>query len=406
MVTKSAMSRIYLLVQNNIRTGPFTLEELLQQPSHDNGLVWIIGQSEDWLSPLEIASLESYYYKRPDGSIAVKETVLEDIRSRRFVGPYDTGSVEEHRLGVLDTQLLQESPDIIPASVTEKKEAHNQVIENKDYTQYRQVTAQEERMQTKAALNEKEDDNLTIARKNWAVVGIAALLIVFVAWNALFKDGVKEKRTLANNEKKEQLIENTSFNAAAMNETTENAPVAGEPSRNEVYNSAGPVTSTDSFLDSVQQVMNEQDQLMADVDAVYHKSFLYKKRYPSKQTAVSNNRRSKKTSSYPIATIKKTNTAAKVPLIQQVDLQSRLIMDKNRQQVNAIELKVKNNSQELLKKVSVDVYYYKNGQKLLNKETVYFTNIYPDQLMTMSIASNQRATSARSQLGMVSAGKN
>lgn len=402
------MSRIYLLVQNNIRTGPFTLEELLQQPLHDNGLVWVIGQSEDWLSPLEIASLEPFYFKRPGGSIAVKETVIEDIRSKRFIDLHAIDSVDEHRQGVLDTQLFQEEHEInsLQANSLEEGNTPIQAIENEAHTHYVPAPAQQERLKAGKSVIEKEDDNLAIAKKNWAVVGIAALLILFITWNALFNDGAKEKRRLSSSSKKEQLTENTSFVAAAPTEKKESTKQPGDLSRNEVARTPVPTKPTDGFLDSVQRVMDEQDQLMADVDAVYHKSFSYRKRYPSKQTTVSSSRKADKNTSNSIAVIKQTSTASNVPLSQQVDLQSRLIMDKKNQQINAVELKVKNNSEEILKKVSVDVFYYKNGQKLLNKETVYFTNIYPRQLMTMSIASSQRATSARFQLGSVLAGKN
>lgn len=402
------MSRIYLLVQNNVRTGPFTLEELLQQPLHDNGLVWIIGQSEDWLSPLEISSLEPFYFKCLDGTIAVKETVLDDIRFKRFINPLNNEHVDEYRQGVLDAQLLKEVDEIAPqpASVFEESNAPIQNVKNSESAQYESVYAQQERPKARMVVNDKEDDNITIARKNWAVVGVAALLILFITWNAFFNDGARQKRTLADTGKKEQLVENTSFEATTPKEVKAKASGVRAPSSNQVYGNLAPTVSADSFLDSVQRVMDEQDQLMADVDAVYHKSFLYRKRYAHRQTGVASIQNTKKRTSYPIVTKKNVNTASEVPLSQQVDLQSRLIMDKNKQQINAVELKVKNNSRELLKKVSVDVFYYKNGQKLLNKETVYFTNIYPRQLMTMSIASNQRATSARFQLGAVSTGKN
>jgi hypothetical protein len=408
------MPRIYLLVQNNVRTGPFSLEELLQQPLHADGMIWIIGQSEEWLSPLAIPNLKPYYVQQQDGTITVKETVLADIHAKRFSEPLDLTNGGDHRYGVWDAQLLGESTEAetYDAGSFALGDTAFSPQANDTKASFPNESFRAERKATKAAdfVNKVDDDNLAIARKNWAVVGLAALLILFITWNALFNDDARDKRQPSSTissftAKKEQLVDNSSFAGSALGEIQKMPTMAKELSVGESNSTQTPSPSTDVFLDSVQRVMDHQDQLMADVDKVYRKSFSYRKRYSSKQGASAASRNLKQSSLHKTAAIKPTATASNVPISQQVDLQSRLIMDKKKQ-INAVELIVKNNSKEVLKKVSVDVYYYKKGQKLLNKETVYFTNIYPKQLMTKSIAGNQRATSARSHLGEISTGKN
>ena len=416
------MRRIYLLVQNDVRTGPFTLEELLKQPLHATALVWVIGQSEDWLSPVEIPSLQSYYSLHSDGSISVHETVLADIQSNRFTEPLEFSITENQRIGALDTQLLEPSGHsnfISPGSqIKEEAVSEPQVVSVPGAVSTESIQSIKKDTKTnKEPAAEKEDDNSAIARKNWAVVGIVLLLIVFITWNALFNDGPRIKRNMeyAASAPVVNTAQTPTIQANADNETapaeafTDPAPIMEEEASVVVPGYAAhqePSASTDAFLDSVQRVLDSQEQLMANVDDIYRKSFHYRKRY--NKPALSNRRTmpaitNKSQQKQSMVANSTKGTTSKVPLSQQVDLQSRLIMDRNRQQVNTVEVVVKNNSKEVIKSVSVDVFYYKKGEKLLNKETVYFSNLYPKQSITKSIVGNQRATSARFQLGVVSA---
>jgi len=50
------MERVYLLLRNNVQTGPFTIGELLQQQLRPSDMIWIEGKSSAWtyLSELEL----------------------------------------------------------------------------------------------------------------------------------------------------------------------------------------------------------------------------------------------------------------------------------------------------------------------------------------------------------------
>jgi hypothetical protein len=50
------MDRVYLLLRNNQQTGPFTIDELLQQQLQHSDMIWIEGRSSAWtyLSELEL----------------------------------------------------------------------------------------------------------------------------------------------------------------------------------------------------------------------------------------------------------------------------------------------------------------------------------------------------------------
>ena len=50
------MERVYLLLRNNQQTGPFTIDELLQQQLRPSDMIWMEGKSAAWtyLSELEL----------------------------------------------------------------------------------------------------------------------------------------------------------------------------------------------------------------------------------------------------------------------------------------------------------------------------------------------------------------
>ena len=54
------MSKIYLLLRNNRQTGPFSTEELLEQQLKPNDLVWVEGRSAGWMHPAEIEALKPF----------------------------------------------------------------------------------------------------------------------------------------------------------------------------------------------------------------------------------------------------------------------------------------------------------------------------------------------------------
>ncbi|MDQ3843960.1 MAG: DUF4339 domain-containing protein [Bacteroidota bacterium] len=54
------MQRVYLLLRNNKQSGPYTLEELVQQGLNFLDLIWVEGKSTGWMYPVEIEELKPY----------------------------------------------------------------------------------------------------------------------------------------------------------------------------------------------------------------------------------------------------------------------------------------------------------------------------------------------------------
>jgi hypothetical protein len=55
------MQKVYLLLRNNNRTGPYTIDELLQQQLTDLDLVWVEGISHVWSYPSELTELKEFF---------------------------------------------------------------------------------------------------------------------------------------------------------------------------------------------------------------------------------------------------------------------------------------------------------------------------------------------------------
>ena len=54
------MHKLYLLLRNNKKQGPYSLEELVQQTLKPFDLVWVEGKSVGWKYPTEIDELKTY----------------------------------------------------------------------------------------------------------------------------------------------------------------------------------------------------------------------------------------------------------------------------------------------------------------------------------------------------------
>src|SRR5215217_4037855 len=57
------MQQVYMLLRHNQETGPYTIDELLQQQLNSNDLIWVEGTSLAWRYPEEIKELKAILNK-------------------------------------------------------------------------------------------------------------------------------------------------------------------------------------------------------------------------------------------------------------------------------------------------------------------------------------------------------
>lgn len=87
------MERVYLLLRNNVQSGPFTIGELLQQPLTPSDMVWIEGRSTAWtyLYELELApSVAKMPETEKENEITGKDEIerkAEELRKKILSSP-------------------------------------------------------------------------------------------------------------------------------------------------------------------------------------------------------------------------------------------------------------------------------------------------------------------------------
>ncbi|MFN2440659.1 MAG: hypothetical protein ABR503_15760, partial [Chitinophagaceae bacterium] len=91
-----------------------------------------------------------------------------------------------------------------------------------------------------------------------------------------------------------------------------------------------------------------------------------------------------------------------VPLTQLIDISGDYLPSQSGEGVNGYKVTMQNNSKQVLKVVAVDVFYYADNHKLLNKKTLYFTDVPPKTNMILTAPANKEAVAVRHQLGLVS----
>jgi hypothetical protein len=82
-------------------------------------------------------------------------------------------------------------------------------------------------------------------------------------------------------------------------------------------------------------------------------------------------------------------------------MNARYEHEANRKNISNLEVTIQNNDSETIRSVSVDVFYYKKGDRLFDRETIYFSNILPGNSLTVSRPGNKKAVHAKFELGQV-----
>src|SRR5215212_1516758 len=89
------MQKVYLLLRNNQKSGPYSLDELLQLQLKPFDLVWVEGRSAGWRYPGEIDSLKEYVAEPPKpatpfeplATTALEQTTTIQSKSKQDTEP-------------------------------------------------------------------------------------------------------------------------------------------------------------------------------------------------------------------------------------------------------------------------------------------------------------------------------
>lgn len=370
---------MYRILRNNKEQGPYKLDELIQLTLRPYDLVWIEGKSASWRYPSEIEELKTYVNGPPISTLPARTlspTVLPVTPSAETLVP--------------EKSLEQEEPELTAAMLEQKANAIYQRIQA-----YNAKCEQEGKdVQTKYArsLEDLKQDyadwlhgkkhkkrEMYASNKGWVAFGaVSAAFIIFVLAG-------KDKEIvwpthLQQNKTSTRIVETAEDNNQAKSLPSSNS---GQSPENQII-------TIQYFIDSVRAALRKQGGV-------------------SKPALVTNKLPKRKVSDTQIANhpveviLPPLEEKVVLPSIKAADLNARYIPSGNTTRIKEIHVTVQNTGTVALKQVTVDVFYYKKGDRLLDKETLFFNDIGPGNAYTVSKPANKKAVSARFELGELTA---
>jgi hypothetical protein len=406
----------YRILRDNKERGPLGLEELLQLNLKPFDLIWVEGRSAGWRYPSEIDSLKPYLNTGEpvaQPAMAVTQPAVAVTQTAVVVIPPPVTPAVPMRSSPAETPVSYAQPAPAPDG---EVELTAEALQSKADEIYRRVQAYNQKkeregegVETKYARSledlkqeyadwlhgKKSKKRGKVGKKQVALGSSIAALAAIAVFFFLFDS--RETAGLAQ-------VPDQSLVKSAVKSVTQKSdkdirtpavptaqPVAEKPAA--AYpQMASSGSSVDRFLDSVERVLAQQERM-----ARYYP----KKHTSSSKPVVNNSLSTVNEAPVPETIVKAEAPVRKVALSKQVSLSARYMHDDNRRTISGLEVTVKNNSDVLLQEVTVDVFYYKKGEKLFEKETLYFHNIYPHSAITLATPGNKKAITARFQLGQV-----
>ena len=363
------MQKIYRILRNNKELGPFELDELVHLPVQPTDLVWQDGKSAAWLYPSEIDTLKTYSAFAPDPASSVKASapVIPMIQQPvSELEPVDEEMLTSEKLEKKAEEIFQR----VQAYSAENKEPQAEIKYARSLEDLKYEYAD--------WLHKKKTKKRFVISLQLKLIALSIFIMVIT--------GV----LLLGNKEEPARIENIS----TVSKPSETDNTAQKPKKNlQPAGAALPVPATqkestssvDAFIDSVRRVLAQHEKLRNSVQINYRPSQIPVKireeSLPVQDTIIS-----------------EKPVPADVKLL---DMHARYVSAKNGRNLESVEVSIQNNSDNFLKAVSVDVFYYKKGEKLFDKRTLYFNNIQPGNTYTLSVPANKKALEARFKLGTV-----
>lgn len=468
------MQKVYLLLRSNKKTGPYSLEEIVQLNLKPFDLVWVEGRSAAWQYPFEVPALKPYVPETPQATPfqPIATEVLEkpvtsapnpihpktQIPKKVFVSvPKSYQPIKEQPPLQKTEEVIKEIPFHTPPAYTQQKP----VEEEAPKTNYSRSLNEVEEEYTGWMYKQKTKKKSSVNPKD-AVFAVLILAIVaggfYVMSEPSVTNAVMPANDLAKQNSKPDVISNTSNQVS--NETpqedipqqNQSAPPLEEHQKNTNINDpvivskkeqrpvsvpanvptshekTNPVSKQDDTRKEETAVVNKQPEVVQQpkeeskgskkklgevIKGIFTRK--EKKEEPKNNDVVledpkpADNRQAQRRSESEIKmeepkespnnSSNETNTAA---LADQIDLTSNA-GDNWMLGVKNLKITLRNRSNVTLQTASVQVNYYDENNRLLEKKLVYFSNVVPKGKATVAAPDNKFADRVDYKLVTVSA---
>jgi hypothetical protein len=380
------MPYTFRLLRNNKESGPFSLDELLQLSLKPFDLVWVEGKSAGWRYPSEIDLLKPYLVENvPEQTSMVVEQVHSESNEGRLI---IKEIPKEEVMPVQQTvnPVIQPEEQEITAEKLEKK-ANEIYLRVQAYT--KQKEQQEEDLQTRQArslddlkqeyadwLHNKMDHKKSYGSRK-IVIGVGVFFVGALGYFLIERINTPDTP---------RPVQSSYFMSNSANDAKASQK-QGIASNKSGSHAKQKELTVDEYIDSIERAIENQDKHLAQ-NRISYKMPVVKTLPPQVNSAETHEQ--------------KLTTVRKESLSNFVGLDAKYLREPNRNNISSLEVTIRNNSSSFLKTVSVDVFYYRNNEKLIAKETLQFNNIEPGNSFTLSTPGNKKAFSAKFQLGNVS----
>jgi len=392
------MHQIYRILRDNKEKGPLSLEELTQLSLKPTDLIWVDGQSAGWRFPSEITSLKPYVESNPE------------INVQKPIPAGTPHPASQHARSAAVS--MPAAPE--PASNDAEEELTAEKLEKRANDLYQRIQAysvntaeQAEGVQTKYARSlddlkqeyadwlhrSKKKSAFATFRVNNTLVWVGCLLVL--ALSAFLILGSPLSRKEMTLQQGENYVQNASTGKASPNKVPDiSSSGSSGPGKKIAVPAIQKVQSVDEFIDSINRVMAKNES----ANSVSYKKPGYGRN--KELTASSGSIADSHYTQVPVETAPPVAPARPESSGPLVNMNTHYEQEAHKK-VSSLEVTIQNTSPSLIRTVTVDVFYYKKGEKLFEKQTLYFRNIPPGNSMTISKPGNKKAVSAKFQLGQI-----
>ncbi len=396
---------MYRILRDNKERGPLNLEQLLELRLQPFDLVWVEGKSAGWRYPSEIDALKVHVepsiqpVRDNDTTVisaASQHPASQNTRSISPVSPLASAPASFSTESENEEELTADKLEKRATEIYQRVQAYaEQQEKSQKDTQIKYARSLEDLKQEYAdwlhKKNEKKHFRLVSIRKPGLIAATIACMMVVAA--SLFFIHHDQQQQQAGLKPGQHYISDAVSGPAVHPPSQEIIVVPPKTSISEVTKSTlKKELSVDDFIDSVRRVLAKENRS--------ERKKLVKPDHSDLEsgeviTKVPN-------ATEPVVPTDKKET----PPLQKVNMNAKYQQDANRKSISSLEVTIQNNSVELLKTVTVDIFYYKKGERLFDKETLYFNNIQPGNSLTLSRPGNRKAVTARFQLGQINSAEN
>ncbi len=421
------MSKIYSLLRSNKLLGPYSAEELKQLDLKPTDLVWVEGNNGGWRYPADIEALKnsmslSYREEKPQQRNVYDQPPREAHEEIVPITPVIYVNLPERTDDLNETNTSNANEMAVPAESFDERVQRMQdrvaLVANGTPQQYPVTkyarSLDDIKNEYSSWLSKKRQSRKQRFSRTQLMTAAGVVLFFllgFLTYNFISSQQTTNKNALSLNQKRSGvgMPGVASGSESTNNSLEENGEYPEAPFRSEKKEL---ITEDHVVSDHIEASAPAVAPTAVNATAAPVKSGTERKlsarqvNFPEARQAAP----ARQETARPSQTVKNRPAEAQpilepevaIPLNQLVSIDATAI--KAKKGVGGLELKLHNNYDQLLRVVAVDVMYH-NASGLVQKETLYFTNVAPGKTVTKVAPSNERSNSIRYTVGLVSSAK-